>query len=628
MARSNRTPDLAIPNLLHALALTHLTQSSSRRAIKLCRQSLNMKKRLIGSDHAEYYQTMELLATAYELEVEPMYGEILRNFIPTSFECKSHPPDVLDFITNHPGLLDGVFGTDATPWATALESDGLRLPVVELWNTGVPRPSIPPPELEDSSRPIPLFEKDSDPPAPINLWDANSNTRVENQRTGIDPYPIRDGQKGLSGRTRWTQVLTGENTRARDTPERRASLGLNSLDLAGTSSTYALQARQTETRRRWLSRIVPEGMRHMTWQASNHRKLQKKRTGFQQTATNLGPRTRQLIEQGVRQRMVEPLAPTPQSYASLSMDRFSTMAVLAPEDSQSTGEPVQHVWNLVASRYVDALVDPRAHGKNHGNSSADIAAPVELDSTPLGRDDPVANYVAPVELHNTSLPVELPLSDPWTRPIFQHRSTASSTSNSDYLDYPASCDSPTLGAQFTPPTSRESLPIGTTFNSTHPMTEDAMRCFDTGWSGIASSDSIEIEEEKIEILSLETDVYETDTIPDRPETDLTSEAKAGLTRHNIIEHRKISETLPERTLSLSIDTANTSPISCPRAPFDIEKESPKPRWRSHLTPGRRRRRQGNLKSGERKSMISNTSPCFYTASRLSATACARHIPTA
>ncbi|KAK3380894.1 hypothetical protein B0H63DRAFT_415614 [Podospora didyma] len=111
MARtSHGNSDLTIPSLLHALALSYLKEFSFDKALKLCRQALNLKKRVVGSAHVKFSETLGLLAAIFDIKAEPMYGDIIRSSIPPCFLYK-HPIDAIHYITGQPDLLETVFGT-------------------------------------------------------------------------------------------------------------------------------------------------------------------------------------------------------------------------------------------------------------------------------------------------------------------------------------------------------------------------------------------------------------------------------------------------------------------------------------------------------------------------------------
>ncbi|KAK4184974.1 hypothetical protein QBC35DRAFT_346383, partial [Podospora australis] len=104
-----KTTTLVVPNLIHALALAHLTEYSFMAAEMLCRKSLNMKKNLVGSDHKEYYQTIGLLAVIYEMQGEPLNGAIIRRSLPAQFSYE-HPADVIELVKSDRAFLESVFG--------------------------------------------------------------------------------------------------------------------------------------------------------------------------------------------------------------------------------------------------------------------------------------------------------------------------------------------------------------------------------------------------------------------------------------------------------------------------------------------------------------------------------------
>ncbi|KAK3984000.1 hypothetical protein QBC44DRAFT_200655, partial [Cladorrhinum sp. PSN332] len=90
MAQLKITSNEVISDLFHALAVAYVTASSFLEAMRLCRQSLNIKKKLLGPTDASYHLTMGLLATIYDEMDEGTYGDIIRDSLPFDFTYQ-HP---------------------------------------------------------------------------------------------------------------------------------------------------------------------------------------------------------------------------------------------------------------------------------------------------------------------------------------------------------------------------------------------------------------------------------------------------------------------------------------------------------------------------------------------------------
>ncbi|RDW56531.1 hypothetical protein BP6252_14121 [Coleophoma cylindrospora] len=117
IAKSRVNLDTVLCNLLHALAVAHLTEYSFEKSIALCKQALQGKKRFKhirrGAHVTFYNETLGLLATIYEMKGDHDEAEALRRHIPIGFSYE-HPRNALDFIVKHPDLSQKVFGEKIT----------------------------------------------------------------------------------------------------------------------------------------------------------------------------------------------------------------------------------------------------------------------------------------------------------------------------------------------------------------------------------------------------------------------------------------------------------------------------------------------------------------------------------
>lgn len=132
IARSRANLDAVVCNLLHALALAHLSDYGFDEAIRVCKQALKGKKKLketFGASHdLDYNETLGLLATIHDIKGDQLYPEVLRRTIPQWFTY-CHPFDEVEFISTHPTIFQNVLGEDIPPnWGQAHASR--RQPVV------------------------------------------------------------------------------------------------------------------------------------------------------------------------------------------------------------------------------------------------------------------------------------------------------------------------------------------------------------------------------------------------------------------------------------------------------------------------------------------------------------------
>ncbi|OBT61581.1 hypothetical protein VE03_08939 [Pseudogymnoascus sp. 23342-1-I1] len=144
IARSRANLDAVVCNLLHALALAHLSDYGFDEAIRVCKQALKGKKKLketFGASHElDYNETLGLLATIHDIKGDQLYPEVLRRTMPQWFTY-CHPFDEVEFISTHPTIFQGVLGEDTPPnWGQAHASR--RQPVIaELPGTNIMTPT-------------------------------------------------------------------------------------------------------------------------------------------------------------------------------------------------------------------------------------------------------------------------------------------------------------------------------------------------------------------------------------------------------------------------------------------------------------------------------------------------------
>jgi tetratricopeptide (TPR) repeat protein len=118
VAKSKANLDSVVCNLLHALALAHLSAYHFDEAIRVCRQALKGKKKLketFGASHElDYNQTLGLLATIHDTKGDLLEPEVLRLTIPQWFTY-SHPFDEVEFLSTHPAIFQNVLGENTPP---------------------------------------------------------------------------------------------------------------------------------------------------------------------------------------------------------------------------------------------------------------------------------------------------------------------------------------------------------------------------------------------------------------------------------------------------------------------------------------------------------------------------------
>lgn len=112
LARSKA--DLTACNLLHALALGHLSEFAFEGALSMCRQALNGKKKLCdrhGVHLSEYRQTLALYAEIFKVKGDCVWEEIIRSRLPQGFEY-IHPANPASFVQCQTGVLRTAFGDE------------------------------------------------------------------------------------------------------------------------------------------------------------------------------------------------------------------------------------------------------------------------------------------------------------------------------------------------------------------------------------------------------------------------------------------------------------------------------------------------------------------------------------
>lgn len=112
LAKNKAAMDAVVCNLLHSMALVHLSLYLFDKALTVCREALLAKKKLLKREkiHAEdYAQTQGLLVMIYEMKGDWMHAEVYQSQIPACFDYK-HPKNEVEFIIAHPNLLSTVLG--------------------------------------------------------------------------------------------------------------------------------------------------------------------------------------------------------------------------------------------------------------------------------------------------------------------------------------------------------------------------------------------------------------------------------------------------------------------------------------------------------------------------------------
>jgi hypothetical protein len=113
IAKSKANFDPVVCNLLHALAIANLVEKRFEKAITVCKQALQGKRRLKrdfgDTSETECNQTLGLLATIHDLHGSRLDAEALRRKLSKGFSYH-HPENELEFLVNHPKLCTDVFG--------------------------------------------------------------------------------------------------------------------------------------------------------------------------------------------------------------------------------------------------------------------------------------------------------------------------------------------------------------------------------------------------------------------------------------------------------------------------------------------------------------------------------------
>lgn len=112
LAKNKAAVDAVVCNLLHSMALVHLSLYRFDKALTVCREALLAKKKLLKREkiHAEdYAQTQGLLVMIYEMKGDWMHAEVYQSQIPACFDYK-HPKNEVEFIIAHPSLLSTILG--------------------------------------------------------------------------------------------------------------------------------------------------------------------------------------------------------------------------------------------------------------------------------------------------------------------------------------------------------------------------------------------------------------------------------------------------------------------------------------------------------------------------------------
>ncbi|KFX89962.1 hypothetical protein O988_08407 [Pseudogymnoascus sp. VKM F-3808] len=136
IAKSRANLDAVVCNLLHALALAHLSDYRFDDAIRVCRQALNGKRKLkeaSGAPHeSDYNETLGLLATIYDVKGDLAYLEAIRLAIPQAFTY-CHPLNEMEFLSKHSAIFQKLFGEE-TPanWGLVQSQVVAELPCVNI----------------------------------------------------------------------------------------------------------------------------------------------------------------------------------------------------------------------------------------------------------------------------------------------------------------------------------------------------------------------------------------------------------------------------------------------------------------------------------------------------------------
>lgn len=151
LAKNKAAVDAVVCNLLHSMALVHLSLYLFDKALTVCREALLAKKKLLKREkiHAEdYAHTQGLLVMIYEMKGDWMHAEVYQSQIPACFDYK-HPKNEVEFIIAHPSLLSTVLGDDLPDFSLPLPLPRVTPGLHELDGSGpneYPAPeSAPPP---------------------------------------------------------------------------------------------------------------------------------------------------------------------------------------------------------------------------------------------------------------------------------------------------------------------------------------------------------------------------------------------------------------------------------------------------------------------------------------------------
>jgi hypothetical protein len=113
IAKSKANFDPVVCNLLHALAIANVVEKRFEKAIAVCKQALQGKRRLKrdfgDTSEKECNETLGLLATIHDLHGNRLDAEALRRKLSNGFSY-CHPENELEFIVSHPKLCTEVFG--------------------------------------------------------------------------------------------------------------------------------------------------------------------------------------------------------------------------------------------------------------------------------------------------------------------------------------------------------------------------------------------------------------------------------------------------------------------------------------------------------------------------------------
>jgi hypothetical protein len=122
LAKNKAASDAVVCNMLHSMALVHLSLYHFDKALTVCREALMAKKKLLKRekiDADDYSQTQGLLVMIYEMKGDWMHAEVYQSQIPATFTYK-HPRDEVEFVTSHPSLLATILGDDVPDLSTPM----------------------------------------------------------------------------------------------------------------------------------------------------------------------------------------------------------------------------------------------------------------------------------------------------------------------------------------------------------------------------------------------------------------------------------------------------------------------------------------------------------------------------